>query len=118
MSQKVTFKPDGPESQWPGDNVKTKDWAIKIGDEVVGSIESHIRDLFMSRTQPGYSVTVTAVLHGVEKQYRENSAAFSNRNLREARDNRSTYLERAKQWVIKQLAERDALANQENTRAD
>jgi hypothetical protein len=113
MSQKVTFKPDGAETQWPGDNVKNKDWKIMVGDKEVGTMESQIRDLNMSFTTPGYSVTVLVKIHGVEKPYREYSGTFSNRNLREARENRTTYVRRSKEWALKRLAELDKAAQLE-----
>lgn len=113
MSQKVTFKPDGAETQWPGDNVKNKDWKIMVGDKEVGTMESQIRDLNMSFTTPGYSVTVLVKIHGVEKPYREYSGTFSNRNLREARENRTNYVRRSKEWALKRLAELDKAAQLE-----
>ena len=95
---KVKFKPS---LEYANDNIKSKDWQIIVEGKTVGHIDSSIRDLFMSRTTPGYSVTVTAVIEGREKPFREYSAAFANRCAQEARDNRATYVARAKQWVIK-----------------
>lgn len=102
-TKKITFKPMSSGVRFPGDNVLAKSWDIRIDGKTVGSIESSIRDLYMSVSQPGYSVTVTANIEGKEKPFREYSAAFSNRNAREARENRSTYVRRAKAWAIKQL---------------
>ncbi|WP_153785283.1 hypothetical protein [Pseudomonas sp. EMN2] len=103
MTQKVTFKPESAEYQVPGDNVARKNWVIKRDGVEVGSISSQIRDLYQSYTTPGYSVTVTVELVGVEQPYRQNSGTFSNRSKREAQETRSTYVRRAKQWATRNL---------------
>lgn len=95
---KVKFKPS---LEFTNDNIKSKDWQIIVCGEVVGHIDASIRDLFMSRTTPGYSVTVTAAIGGKEKPFREYSAAFANRSAQEARENRAVYVARAKRWAIK-----------------
>lgn len=95
---KAKFKPS---AEYSNDNVKSKDWQIIVGGKTVGHIDSSIRDLFMSRTTPGYSVTVTAIIEGKEKPFREYSAAFANRSAQEAKENRAVYVARAKQWVVK-----------------
>lgn len=94
----VKFKPS---AECAADNVKSKDWQIIVDGDVVGHIDTSIRDLFMSRTTPGYSVTVTASVNGKDKTFREYSAAFANRSAQEARENRAVYVSRAKRWVIK-----------------
>jgi hypothetical protein len=113
MAKKITFKPDGDEYRMPGDNVIKKKWIIRVNGEEAGLIRCEIRDLFMSLTSPGYSVTMTTEVLGVERTYREYSAAFSNRSMREAKENRSTYFQRSKEWAIEKLSE----PTQENTAA-
>uniref|UniRef100_A0AAU6W3S1 Phage protein n=1 Tax=Pseudomonas phage Cygsa01 TaxID=3138529 RepID=A0AAU6W3S1_9VIRU len=95
---KIKFKPDTEQVQ---DNTRLKAWDIIVDGKVVGGIDTCIRDLFMSRTTPGYSVTVTAVIIGKEKSFREYSAAFSNRSSEEAHGNRAEYVRRAKAWATK-----------------
>lgn len=95
---KVKFKPS---AEHTNDNVKSRDWQIVADEKVVGHIDASIRDLFMSRTTPGYSVTVTAMIDGKEKTFREYSAAFANRSAKEAKENRAVYVARAKRWAIK-----------------
>ena len=104
MPQKLKFKPTEAEWRMTGDNVTRKDWDILVDGEVVGQIESSIRDLNQSFSTPGYSVTVTAQINGVEKPFREYSGTFSNRSMRESRENRSVYVKRAKTWAQKRLA--------------
>ena len=95
---KTKFKPS---LEYVNENVKSKGWRIIVEGKTVGHIDSSIRDLFMSKTTPGYSVTVTAVIEGKEKSFREYSAAFANRSAQEARENRAVYVARAKRWAIK-----------------
>lgn len=95
---KANFKPS---AEYLTDNVRSKDWQIIVEGKAIGNIESSIRDLYMSKTTPGYSVTVTAVIEGKEKSFREYSAAFANRSAQEARENRAVYVARAKRWAIK-----------------
>lgn len=95
---KLKFNPEA-ETVW--ENTRNKTWDIVVDGVVVGGIETSIRDLFMSRTTPGYSVTVTAVIIGKEKPFREYSAAFSNRSSEEAYGNRAEYVRRAKAWATK-----------------
>lgn len=101
MSTKPKFKPTG---EYVNDNVRSKVWEIVVGGEVVGHIETSIRDLYMSRSNPGYSVTVigTMVKDQGAKFYK-NSNAFSNRSSQEAHENRSEYVRRAKEWAVKYL---------------
>jgi hypothetical protein len=96
---KISFKPTGPD--YKNENVTRKDWDILVDGQVRGAINSDIRDLWMDLTNPGYSVTVTAQLPGVEPGFRRYSAAFSNRSAKEARENRSRYVAEAKEWARK-----------------
>ena len=100
---KITFKPRGPEFKWPGGNTVDKEWDVMLDGKPVGVIQSCIRDLWMDRANPGYSVVVDAHMVGYEKPFREYSAAFSNRSAKEARENRSIYFNRAKQWAKRYL---------------
>lgn len=100
----VTFKPAGDEYRIPGGNTISRDWEIFLNGVFVGKIETTIRDLYQSNTTPGYSVTVTAAINGAENQFYKNSSAFSNRSAREARENRSSYINSAKEWAKKTLA--------------
>ncbi|MDH4581425.1 hypothetical protein E8F20_05985 [Pseudomonas sp. BN415] len=97
----VTFKPMGPDFRQAGNCTVTKQWEIKRDGEVVGAIESTIRDLNQDYASPGYSVTVIASINGVEKSFRRNSGTFSNRSMREAMSNRSYYVSQAKDWAKK-----------------
>jgi hypothetical protein len=97
---KIKFKPHVFPTV-PGGNTVDKDWDVIVDGNVVGLIESCIRDLWMDRSNPGYSVTLTAKIFGSEKTFREYSAAFSNRSAKEARENRSIYFNRAKKWATK-----------------
>lgn len=106
--EKVTFKPRAAEFSAAGHNTTEKEWDIFLGGKIVGSIESTIRDLYMDRSNPGYSVTVAAHIAGKEKPFREYSAAFSNRCAKEARENRSTYVRRAKDWARKHFMKEQA----------
>lgn len=106
MAAKVTFKPRSAELRLPGHNTITKDWDINVDGVTVGLIQSCIRDLYMDVSNPGYSVTVTADITGVDGNYRKNTFAMDNRNQREARENRSHYIRQAKQWVVKAIAKK------------
>jgi len=99
--RKLVFKPRQPEFAMPGHNTVEKSWDVLLDGNLVGTIHSTIRDLWMDRSNPGYSVTVDANLSGREKPFREYSAAFSNRSAKEARENRSIYVRRAKAWAKK-----------------
>lgn len=100
---KVTFKPTGAEYRIPGGNTVSRTWEIFLNGVLVGEIDTIIRDLFQSNATPGYSVTVTATINGVENKFYKNSSAFSNRSAREARENRSSYVNSAKEWAKKRL---------------
>ena len=103
---KPKFKPS---IEYANDNVKSKDWQIIVEGKVVGHIDASIRDLFMSKSTPGYSVTVTAEIEGKDKAFREYSAAFSNRSAQEARENRAVYVARAKLWATKHFSKRESV---------
>ncbi|MFG5864437.1 hypothetical protein [Metapseudomonas sp. CR1201] len=96
---KVTFKPIGPDYRHRGDTKITKVWEIKRDGEVIGHIDSTIHDLNQDYANPGYSVTVSAVIEGREKKFYRNSGTFSNRSLKESMENRSYYVNQAKDWA-------------------
>ncbi|HDX8426108.1 hypothetical protein ACEUAI_20875 [Aeromonas veronii] len=107
---KVTFKPVSEQYSMPGDNCVRKEWDIKDGKEVVGLIVSTIRDLNQDYANPGYSVMVKVTINGVEKEFYRYSNAMSNRSMVEAKANRSSYVNAAKQWAIKGIAAKATVA--------
>jgi len=106
MTRKITFKPQEAEFCRPGDNTTNKYIDVKLDGKIVGIIDTSIRDLYQDRSNPGYSVTVSAVITGTDKKFYRNSTAFSNRTAKEARENRTSYIKEAKEWA-KKVVERE-----------
>ncbi|ERW61318.1 TPA: hypothetical protein ACXI4C_004386 [Pseudomonas aeruginosa] len=104
MMGKITFKPAGGELHVPGSVTYIREWYILRDGIEVGTIEAIIRDLNQDLANPGYSVTVTATAKGLENSFHRNSNTFSNRSIRVARSNRSSYVRAAKQWAQKGMA--------------
>lgn len=100
----VTFRvaPEG-EYSLSCDNTVKKEWVIKADGVEVGLIKSRIIDLNQDFSNPGYSVTVTASINGVEGEFYSYSSGISNRSKSEAVENRSREVKRAKVWVSKTL---------------
>lgn len=103
MKSKVKFKLLNGEHKKAGDVCTYKYYAIHFGGVVVGYIDCTIRDLFQSHINPGYSVTVIITWASQHKSFRRYSNAFSNRSMKEARENRAKYINEAKQFAMSVL---------------
>lgn len=97
---KITFRVLYPETREPGDNVITKILMVKKNGVRVGLIRTRISDANQSMAEPGYIVTAYYEEDGREqKMFYENSGTFSNRSLKEAKENLAEYVREIKEKI-------------------